>query len=147
MARHEQSIFIARRVADVFAYMDDIEREREWQPHLVEAEQTPPGPTAVGTRKRYVSEFMRKRIGNTYVVTVCEPGRRIVAETTDDSALDARSDVRWEAVDGGTRVTMELEGSAAGAFRLVPARVLEKTFEKEVDQALARLKERLERDG
>lgn len=144
MARYEQSIVIARPVADVFAYMDDIGREREWQPQLVEAEQTPRGPTAVGTRKRYVSEFMGKRLENTYVVTLCEPGRRIVAETTEDSVLEARSDLRWESVDSGTRVTMALEGTPSGALRFVPARMLEKTFEREVESALARLRERLE---
>ena len=144
MARYEQSIVIARPAPEVFAYMDDIGREREWQPQLVEAEQTPPGPTGVGTRKRYVSEFMGRRLENTYVVTRYEPGLRISAETTDDSVLEARSDLRWETVDGGTRVTMALEGSASGALRFVPARMLEKTFAKEVESALARLKERLE---
>ena len=144
MARHEQSIVIARPVAQVYSYMDDIERERDWQPQLVEAEQSPPGPSVVGTRRRYVSEFLGKRLENTYVVTLCEPGRRVVAQTTEDSVLDARSDVRWEAVEGGTRVTMALEGSPSGALRYVPARLLERAFAKEVDGALALLKERLE---
>lgn len=144
MARYEQSIVIARPVADVYAYMDDIAQERDWQPQLVEAEQTPPGPSAVGTRKRYVSEFMGKRLENTYVVTVCEPGRHLVAETTDGSMLDARSDLRWEPVEGGTRVTMALEGRPAGPLRFVPPRMLEKVFTKEVEGALARLRERLE---
>lgn len=144
MARYEQSIFIARPTAEVFAYMDDLEREREWQPQLLEAEQTPPGPTAVGTRKRYVSEFMGKRILNTYVVCVYVPNRRIVCETTKDSVLAATSDVRWDDEEGGTRLTMTLEGSPCGSFRFVPAAMLERAFAKEVNGALDRLKERLE---
>jgi len=145
MPTHEASIFIRRPVPDVFAYMDDISREVEWQSSLVEAMQTPPGPTAVGTRKRYVSEFMGKKIVNTYVVEVYEPNRRIVATTTDDSILKATSDLRWTDEEGGTRVTMGLEGSAAGPLRFLPASLIEATFEREVKTTLSRLKECLER--
>ena len=144
MATHEASIFIRRPVSDVFAYMDD--REVEWQSNLVEAMQTPSGPTAVGTRKRYVSEFMGKKIVNTYVVEVYEPNRRIVASTTDDSILKATSDLRWTDEEGGTRVTMGLEGSAAGPLRFLPASLIEATFEREVQTTLSRLKESLERE-
>ena len=146
MATHEASIFIRRPVSDVFAYMDDISREVEWQSNLVEAMQTPSGPTAVGTRKRYVSEFMGKKIVNTYVVEVYEPNRRIVASTTDDSILKATSDLRWTDEEGGTRVTMGLEGSAAGPLRFLPASLIEATFEREVQTTLSRLKESLERE-
>lgn len=144
MARYQQSIVIDRPVNEVFAYMDDISREHEWQSQLVEADQTPAGATAVGSRKRYVSEFMGKRLQNTYVVEQYDPNERIVCRTTPDSVLDATSDIRWEAVDGGTRVTMALSGAAAGALRFVPAKMLEAKFAQEVDATLARLKERLE---
>ena len=144
MPSHEQSIVIRRPVAEVFTYMDDISREREWQPQLLEADQTPPGPTAVGSRKRYVSEFMGIRLENTYVVKVYEPNRRLVCESTPDSILNATSDLRWEEAEGGTRVTMALEGKPSGALRFVPGRMLEATFEKEVRTTLARLKDQLE---
>ena len=139
-----RSIVIRRPVDEVFAYMDDVSREPEWQPQLIEAEQLPPGPTTVGTRRRYVSEFMGKRLENTYVVKVYEPNRRLVVESTSDSVLDATSDIRWEPVDEGTRVTMALDGRPRGALRFLPARVLESTFENEVVTTLKRLKERLE---
>ncbi len=144
MQSHEKSILIRRPVADVFAYMDDITREREWQPHLVEAEQTPAGPSGVGTHRRYVSEFFGKRLVNTYVVKVYEPNRHLLYETTPDSVLQATTNLRWEEVDGGTRVTMAFEGSASGLLRFIPRRILEATFEDAVSTALAQLKERLE---
>jgi uncharacterized membrane protein len=144
VASHEQSIIVLRPLDQVFAYMDDVRREREWQPHLLEAEQTPPGPTVVGSRRRYVSEFLGKRLENTYVVELYEPGARIVLETTPDSVVSARTDIRWEPVDGGTRVTMKLEGKPTGVLRFVPRAMLEATFEKEVRSTLALLKETLE---
>lgn len=144
MASHEQSIVIRRPVDEVFAYMDDIDREHEWQPHLLEAEQTPPGPTTVGTRRRYVSEFLGKRLENTYVVQSYEPMRHIRLESTPESVLRARTEIRWEAEGSGTRVTMSLEGEPKGALRFLPRAMLEATFEKEVRTTLALLREVLE---
>ncbi len=144
MPKQAKSIVIQRPVEDVFAYMDDVSREPEWQPQLIEAEQIPSGPATVGTKRRYVSEFLGKRVENTYVVKVYEPNTRLVVKTTTDSVLDATSDIRWEAVPEGTRVTMALDGRPRGALRFVPARVMESTFEKEIATTLKRLKERLE---
>ena len=144
MSGHEASVVIDRPVKDVFEYMDDISREHEWQPQLVEAEQAPPGPAAVGTQRRYVSDFMGRRVENTYVIRTYEPNRRIVLETTEDSSLKATTEIRWRAASGGTEVTMSFDGTPTGALRFLPRRMLEATFDKEVKSALARLKERLE---
>ena len=144
MTSHEESILIRRSIADVFAYMGDITREGEWQSNLVEATQDPPGSTGVGTRRRYVSEFFGKRLVNTYVVKIYEPEQRLVCVTTADSVLDATTDIRWREVDGGTKVTLAFEGSASGALRFVPQRMLDATFEREVKASLAKLKKRLE---
>lgn len=144
MTTHESSVFIRRPIEDVFAYMDDIEREVEWQSSLTEASQTPPGATAVGSEKRYVSTFLGKRLTNTYVVETYEPNRRIVARTTDDSVLQATSDLRWNEEEGGTRVTMAISGGASGPLRFIPQSMIEATFEREVAATLERLKQRLE---
>jgi carbon monoxide dehydrogenase subunit G len=143
----QESVFIRRPLFEVVTYMGDITMEKEWQTHLVDAEQIPPGPTIVGTRRRYVSQFLGKELVNTYIVKVHEPGVRLVCTTTPDSVLDATSDIRWEEVGGGTKVTMTFEGSPSGPLKFVPRRILDAAFENEVTSALARLKERLEEDG
>ena len=144
MSGHEASVVIDRPVKDVFEYMDDISREHEWQPQLVEAEQIPPGPAVVGTQRRYVSDFMGRRVENTYVIRTYEPNQRIVLETTEDSSLRATTEIRWRSASGGTEVTMSFDGTPTRALRFLPRRMLEATFDKEVKSALARLKERLE---
>jgi hypothetical protein len=69
----------------------------------------------------------------------------VVLESTPDSTVRARNEIRWEdAGDGGTRVTMSMEGSASGALRFVPRALVEATFEKEVADTLERLRARLE---
>ena len=142
--KYQHQVLIQRYVPDVFAYMDDVSREPEWQPNLVEASQDPPGPTAVGTRKRYASQFMGKRIENTYVTTVYEPPSRIVYESTPDSVLQATVEVRFDDVSGATRVTMALEGKVAGVLRFVPGKVLEAAYKSELETTLGLLKKSLE---
>lgn len=127
--------------------MDDVTREREWQPNILEASKEPPGETGVGTRKRYVSRFLGKRIENTYVTKVFETNRRVVYETTSDSVLQARVELLWNPVGTGTRVTMSLEGKVGGVLRFIPGRVLDATYRKELESTLALLKERLESEG
>jgi uncharacterized membrane protein len=144
MSRQSASIEIDRPAIEVFAYMDDIHLEREWQPNLQSAEQDPPGPTTVGTRKRYVSRFLGREVENTYVVTELEPGRRVVYETERGSTLDARSEIVCEPTGTGTIVTMLIDGKPKGVLRFVPAKVLEAASRDELDATLRRLKERLE---
>ena len=50
MLKYEYSITIKVPVEDVFAYMQDIEREREWQPNLREASQLTEGEPGVAAR-------------------------------------------------------------------------------------------------
>jgi carbon monoxide dehydrogenase subunit G len=142
--KYQHAVVIASPVSRVFAYMDDVTREREWQPGIVEASQEPPGPTAVGTRKRYVSEFMGKRIENTYVTTVYEPDVRVSYETTPDSVLKAKVQLNFDSVGPGTKVTMAVNGKATGPLRFIPNGVLEGVFRKELGSSLQMLKERLE---
>ncbi len=144
MPRITETVVIQRPRSEVAAYMDDISLEKEWQPSLLEAEQTPPGPTAVGTRKRYVSEFLGKRVENTYVATAVDPGRRVAYETTRGSTLQATSEIEWTDVDGGTRVTLAVDGKATGVLRFIPRGMLDEASRRQLRETLQRLKERLE---
>lgn len=127
--------------------MDDVTRESEWQPNIVEAYKDPPGETAVGTRKRYVSLFMGKRIENTYVTKVFEPNRHVVYETTRDSVLQARAELHFAPEGSSTRVTMSFQGKVGGILRFVPKGVLDAAYKNESATTLKLLKERLEADG
>ena len=127
--------------------MNDVSLEPEWQPALREASQDPPGPTRVGTERSYVSSFMGRPVKNTYVVTEYDEDRRVVMSTTDASTLRVTTELSWEPTPEGTRVSMTVDGAPKGALKLIPAKVLEAKFEEELADALARLKERLERSG
>ena len=145
--RFEHQVVIASPVSRVFSYMDDVSREREWQPSVVEAHKDPPGETTVGTRKRYVSEFMGRRIRNTYVTTLFEPNLRVSYESTPDSVLRAKVELRFEPADTGTKLTMAFNGKLTGPLRFIPQSVLEGVYHKEMKTALSLLKQRLEAEG
>lgn len=142
--RYQYQIVIGRSVSEVFAYMDDVEREKDWQPGIKEAHKDPPGPTAVGTRKRYVSEFLGRSVRNTYVTSAFEPDKRVVYETTPDSAMKARVELTFQAEGSGTRVTMEVQSKPTGVLRFIPRALLEGTARKELERSFALLKKELE---
>lgn len=144
MPSSEQDIVIRRPPDVVFAYMDDVAREREWQPSLREASQEPDGPTRVGTRKRYVSDFLGRRVENTYVAVEVDPGRRVRYESTRDSSVDATMEVTWAAVPEGTRVSLRIDGRPKGVLRFLPKAVLQEAWESQLRTTLARLRECLE---
>lgn len=144
MAQHAESIEIQRPRTEVFSYMSDVSREREWQPQLKEASQMPAGPTTVGSQRRYVSEFLGRAVTNTYTVVAFEPERRMVIESGPDSAVRATSEFLWEDTDRGTRVTMSVDGKPTGALRFIPKALLEATFRSEIRAALDRVKAILE---
>jgi carbon monoxide dehydrogenase subunit G len=142
--KYRHQVLIKSPVSEVFAYMDDVEREKEWQPGIKKASKDPPGPTAVGTRKRYVSEFLGRSTTNTYVTSAFDTDQRVVYETTSDSVLRARVELTFEQTDSGTRVTMQVKAKPTGFLRFIPQAILESAARKELEGSLALLKKKLE---
>jgi carbon monoxide dehydrogenase subunit G len=143
--KYRHQIVIDCPVSEVFAYMDDVEREKEWQPGIKEASKDPPGPTEVGTRKRYVSEFLGRPVRNTYVTSSFQPDERVVYETTSDSVLRARVELTFEPTESGTRVTMQVQAKPTGVLRFIPRAILEGTARKELETSFVLLKRELEK--
>lgn len=142
--KYQHHVVVNAPVDRVFNYMDDVAREKEWQPGIQEAYKEPAGETSVGTRKRYISEFMGKRIENTYVTKLFELNQRVTYESTPDSVIRATVDLRFESMDGKTKVTMAVQGKPTGVLRFIPQGVLESAFRKELEGSLGLLKDRLE---
>ena len=147
MKRLTTTVHIDRNPIEVFYFLDDVGREREWQPSLRSAEQDPPGPSKVGTVKRYTSTFMGREVRNTWRVVAVEPGRRLVTETAPGSSVDARYEVEVEPDGTGARVTLTVQATPTGMLKAVPRALVEAAFRKELEASLAGLKARLESHG
>ena len=98
----------------------------------------------MGTRKHYVSEFMGRRIENSYVTTLFERDERIFYETTPGSVLQAKVELHFEPEGAGARVTMAFRGKLTGPLRFIPQGILESAYRKEMKSTLDLLKQRLE---
>lgn len=144
MLTYEESIVIERPIDEVFQYMQDMEKEREWQPNLRRAYQEPPGEPEVGTRRRYVSEFMGKEVENVYEYTSYEVNRRVAYRSAGESAVESSGEVRWEPLGDRTRVTMRAEVELGGLFKFLPASLVSSVGRKELRESLERLKRILE---
>lgn len=144
MAQLREHILIQCDPTDVFDFINDIDQEPRWQPGIKEAEQDPPGPQKVGTRKRYVTTFMGKKFRNEYVNTRFERPYAVDYESVPGSDLQARGSVTVEPVAGGTLVTMVLDVETPRALKVVPKKMVDQRSHKELVQSLERLKALLE---
>ncbi len=144
MKRHTATLHVDRNPIEVFYFIDDVSREKEWQEGLKTAAQDPPGASKVGTVKRYTSSFLGREVRNTFRVVEVEPGRRLVTQSTPDSSIDARYEMVVEPDGAGTRVTFVFEAAPRGVLKMLPRPVVEAAVQKELTASMAALKAVLE---
>jgi uncharacterized membrane protein len=70
------SIEIDRRPEDVFAYLDQIERHKEWQSQIVSTNVETEGPVRVGTRVRETRNVGGSERDTSYEITEHDPPRK-----------------------------------------------------------------------
>ena len=113
------SVEIARTPADVFAYLNDLERHGEWQSAIVSSKQDTPGPVGVGTRATDVRKIPGGPRPFTYEITVHEPPSRVVFKGVN-GPVRPEGTVTVEPLDDGarSRVTIEfdLKGHGIGVL-------------------------------
>jgi len=132
----EDSIIINRPVEEIFAYMDDINREHEWQPYLKKWEQTPdPDRNGLGSVRRYENQYMGRRFTNAYKTTVYEPNNQVMYESTPDAAVQAT---------GGTKVTFIFNPQLGDFWGYIPKPIVRRIYNHTLKQNMTRLKRVLE---
>jgi uncharacterized protein YndB with AHSA1/START domain len=109
----EHTVEIDRPIAEVFAFLTDVERLPEWQASVSEVDvDVPVGP---GARFRDVREFMGRRAASTLEVTTYEPPRRFSLRVAE-GPIAYEIDHKLEEVGDGTSVTFSGRGER-GACR------------------------------
>lgn len=136
------SVVINRPVDEVFAYAGNPANDSSWATVMVESRLTSEGPIQKGTTLVEVLRFLGKRIETQCEVTEYDQGRRI-AFTMDAPGNKGEHERSFEAVDGGTRVTLLTRGDSSGLFKLADP-VLKRVATKQMASDLAILKELLE---
>ncbi|MFL5824296.1 MAG: SRPBCC family protein [Solirubrobacteraceae bacterium] len=138
------TVEIARSPADVFAYLDQLDRHGEWQPAIQEVTKVSEGPTGVGTKATERRKLPGGEREMTYEITEHDPPRRTAFRGLDGPVRPVGV-VTVEPLDGGARssvtIQFSLEGHGIGKLIAPFARMdAKRTITK--DQEL--LKERLE---
>ncbi len=144
MAPIVESIEIATKPDEVFAYLDDLARHSEWQEQLVAVEVETEGPTRVGSRAVETRRVPGGPRRFTYEVIEHDPPRRVAWRVLDGS-VRPHGTLTIEPVENGSRslVTIHLDFEGHGLGKVI-APVARAGARKQLSKDYARLKQRLE---
>src|SRR5262245_44747387 len=117
MLKIEISAVINRPVEEVFAVASSPETYPKWSPGLIEVRKISDGPIGIGTTWRLVRQVLGQQLEGDLEFTEYEPNRKY---TLDSKSRPFPGEARWtfDAVDGGTKVSVFLEAESGGFFKL-----------------------------
>jgi uncharacterized membrane protein len=138
------SVEIARSPADVFAYMDDLERHGEWQSQIVSSKRETDGPTGVGTRATDVRRVPGRTQSVTYEITEHDPPRKVAFRGVTGPVRPVGTVTVEPSGEGRSKVTIELDLQGNGLLGAIVAPLARRQAQKQVPEDQQRLKERLE---
>jgi uncharacterized membrane protein len=148
MAPIRESIEIARSQEDVFAYLDDLARHREWQDSIKSAQVHTDGPTRVGTRATETRTMGNREQSVTYEITEHDPPRTFAFRGLEGPLrVVGRGTVEQVGDGASSRVTLELDFEPHGLVGRLVAPMARKQAAKEVPKSQQKLKQILESGG
>ena len=145
MARINGELVISRPVTEVLDVVADERNEPRYNPGIRRAEKLSPGPIGRGTRFLAEAATGPRTSGMTIEYTAFErPGR--LASSIHMAAADIAGTLRFDPVDGGTRMRWSWELRPRGLYRLL-APVIGPVGRRAERANWARLKRFLEGQG
>ena len=136
-------IEIDRPRDEVAAFASDPTNASRWYKNIRSVEWETPPPVAVGSRLRFVAQFLGRTLRYTYEVREMDPGNNFVMSTAQ-GPFPMETTYTWEdAAGGGTKMTLRNRGEPSG-YERVSAPVLGRAERRANLSDLARLKELLE---
>ena len=142
MLRVEHSIQIHRPLAEVFAYMCDPANEPKWQEGVTAASLSSGGALAVGAEISETRKFLGREMVSKLTVTRYE-ANKIFAGKVTEGPVPFEITQTFESVDGGTKVTVVIEGEPGGFFKLAGGMV-QKQLQTQMTSDFEKLKNILE---
>ena len=136
------TITINRPIEDVFAVLTNVENTGKWFPGDVKEWWTSPPPHGVGSTRRARVKMGLMTTENDAVATVFEPPHRAGMKGTSKNA-PFEADLRFAAVEGGTRVESDVELFMRGPAKLFGGMFM-RWYGKSWDQGLIKLKAMME---
>jgi uncharacterized protein YndB with AHSA1/START domain len=143
MAQFKTGLVIRRPVEDVFTFVSNYQNSVKWVTGATEHTKVSAGPIGVGTVIRTTGRVMGVRFEATRIVTAYEPYSKY-AFTSEYRRVPLTAAFHFEPVQGGTRLTVVVEGEPTGLFKAATPLVLE-TIRQQFESDLRRLKTLLEK--
>jgi uncharacterized membrane protein len=139
-----KSTEISRAPEDVFAYLDQLERHREWQPEIVSTAIETEGPVRVGTRVKETRKMGGREQDSSYEITEHDSPRRSSFRGLA-GPVRPEGTVTVEPVGDGSssRVTIDFNLVGYGFGKLI-APLVRRHAAKVIEANQRDLKERLE---
>lgn len=118
MIQLNETIQVNRPIEEVFSYVSDFSRIREWDPGVVASDHREPGHAGEGSVFDLTLAFGLSRPRMTYAITSYEPPVKVVLKGQGDtfSAVDT---IRFRDTGAGTRIDYQADIRFSGAGRLL----------------------------
>ncbi len=143
LSKLEAQIEINKPLTEVIAFVDDNRNDPMWQTSVLESVKVTDGEPAVGTVYHVKEKFLGRVIEQNWKVTERrEDGSMWAAESTS-GPFPMKATMRFEAIDGGTRITRTLSIDVGRFFSIASPAVVH-IAKRELDMDFANLKELLE---
>lgn len=139
----QTEIEIERTRSEVAAYASDPDNAPAWYENIKAVEWMSPGPLSVGSRIRFVAQFLGRRLAYTYEVTAMALDERFTMRTAE-GPFPMETTYTWQTTsNGGTKMTLRNRGGPSG-FSKLAAPLVATAMRRANRKDLARLKALLE---
>jgi uncharacterized membrane protein len=135
------SVVINRPLEEVFSFVADGETAMKWRPGVLDVKHLS-GEGVGAVYRQGVKGPGGRRIAADYEVTALEPNRRIAFKAIAGPVRPS-GEYRFEASDGGTKVSFALNAELGGWKKLLMGRAVQSTMDAEM-ATLENLKRLLE---
>lgn len=142
MASFEFSVTINCPAAEVFNALTDFESYKKWMGGVIESRLLTAGPMSVGSRYRFVSEFLGQKIDSEGEVTEFDPPNRYAWKSTKGS-FPMQETTTLESNGNSTTVKIATSAELGGFFKLAEGMVIGQS-KKQFEADYQKLKEMLE---
>jgi uncharacterized membrane protein len=140
------SIEIARRPEDVFAYVEQVDRHPEWQEKLVSSKRQTEGPLRVGSLIEQVRRVPGGPREFTIEVTEHDPPHKVVWRALNGPVRPVGTVTVEPLADGSrSRFAVQIDMRGHGLLGKLVAPLASRDVARQLPKDHVRLKERLER--
>lgn len=143
MAKFEVSTLINRPVEEVFEFVSNVENNKKWQAGVTDVKITSKDPIGVGLTYKYDYKLLGKVLDlpGEYIEFI--PNKSFTFQGTG-GPFPFKGIVNFEANNGSTKITQEMEATKIGGFFKLAESVIIKQTKKQFEDDFRKLKSILE---